>query len=172
MRYRLTTLLAIIVALQALAQSNCIYIEDFEVCPDSVVTVPVMLANADETRGFQFNITMPQGLKVVGHRLAEYAIDYGMNLTFSKSENDDCYTAVVVPHDRTCFPPDTTAVMTLRLKASHDFKGGEISLWKERGSTVENKTIFMSDSTTIVTVPESVLVGIPIDMQQSEDLPF
>lgn len=172
MKYRLATFLAIVMALQALAQSNRIYIEDFEIFPDSVVTVPVMLSNVDETRGFQFNITTPEGLKVVGHRLSGITRDYEMTLTFRKSEADGCHTAIVVPHEPTCLPAGTAVVMTLKFKASPDFKGGEISLWKERGSTIENKTIIMGDETTTVTVPESALIGIPIDMQQSGELPF
>lgn len=145
--------MAITMAVQAMAHSNCLYIEDFEICPDSAVTVPVILTNEQETRGFQFNITLPNGLTVARHKLADDALDYGMNLTFRKIESDDCYTAIAVPHDRTCFPPGTTIVMTLRLKASSDFKGGQISLWKQRGSTVENKTIVMNDTTVNVTVP-------------------
>ena len=58
MRHFVTTLLAVCVAVCAMAQANRVYIEDFEICPDSVVTVPVMLANVDETRGVQFPGTL------------------------------------------------------------------------------------------------------------------
>lgn len=167
MRYRLMTLLALMVGLHALGQTNTISIADFEIYPDSVIAVPVILDNDDETRGCQFNITLPQGLQVVGHELTDFSHDYRMRLTFGQNAADDCYTVILFPSDRTCFPAGTEAIMTLSFKASGDFKGGRVALWKERGSTVENKTIVMNDTVTMVTVPESVLNGIPIDMQQT-----
>ena len=55
---------ALLVALDAVSQSNRIYVEPFEICPDSIVAVPVMLANESPTRGLEFNMTLPEGLVV------------------------------------------------------------------------------------------------------------
>jgi hypothetical protein len=55
------------------------------------------------------------------------------------------------------------AVLMIEFKAKSDFAGGEIVLWKCRGSTMENTTIIIGNDTTMVTLPSSSLIGIPID---------
>ena len=153
-----------LVALTATGQTNRIYIEDFELAPDSTKTVPVMLANVDETRGIQFNITMPQGLKFAGYDLSEYAAqeDFHMNLSANKV-NDSTWSVMVYPSGRICFPPDVQPVVMLKFKAKSEFKGGDLLVWKCRGSTIDNNTIFMDDATTHVTVPQSSIIALPED---------
>lgn len=151
-------------------QRNRIYIENFEIYPDSSLIVPVMLANMDSTRGIQFNITLPIGLGISECELTAYAKEYDMHLF--DNNNAGVLTIGMYPFSRVCFPPDTVAVMTINFNAKTDFNGGEIYMWKCRGSTMNNTTIFIGDDTTTVTVPSSSLIGIPIDQKTDDDLYF
>ena len=164
-------MVAVLLALAAVAQQrNRIYIENFEIYPDSSLTVPVMLANMDSTRGIQFNITLPFGLRISECELTPYAKEYDMHIF--ENNNAGVLTIGMYPFSRVCFPPDTVAVMTINFDAKTDFKGGEIFLWKCRGSTMENTTIFIGDDTTTVTVPSSSLIGIPVDQKTDDELYF
>jgi len=171
MRRYMMVMMAALLSLVAVAQQrNRIYIENFEIYPDSSLIVPVMLANVDSTRGIQFNIALPFGLKISECNLTPYANEYDMHLF--ENNNGGVLTIGMYPFSRVCFPPDTMAVMTINFEAMADFKGGEIFLWKCRGSTMENTTIFIGDDTTTVTVPSSSLIGIPIDQKTDDDLYF
>ena len=171
MRRYMMVMMAALFTLAAVAQQrNRIYIENFEIYPDSSLTVPVMLANMDSTRGIQFNITLPSGLRISECNLTPYADEYDMNL-FQQS-NAGVLTIGMYPFSRVCLPPDTVAVMTIDFKAMADFKGGELFLWKCRGSTMENMSIIIGDDTTTVTVPSSSLIGIPIDQKTNDELYF
>ena len=171
MRRYMMVMVAVLLALAAVAQQrNRIYIENFEIYPDSSLTVPVMLANMDSTRGIQFNITLPFGLRISECELTPYAKEYDMHIF--ENNNAGVLTIGMYPFSRVCFPPDTVAVMTINFDAKTDFKGGEIFLWKCRGSTMENTTIFIGDDTTTVTVPSSSLIGIPVDQKTDDELYF
>ena len=171
MKRYMMTMLAMVLTLAAIAQKNKIYIEDFEIYPDSNLTVLVMLANVDSTRGIQFNMTLPNGLKMNECELTDYAADdYNMQL-FSMNRAG-VWTLGMYPLARTAFPPDTKAVMTIDFKATADFMGGEIFLWQCRGSTMDNITINIDDDTTAVAVPSSALIGIPMDNATDKDLYF
>lgn len=164
MRHYYSAMLLLLVALTAAGQTNRIYIEDFELAPDSTTTVPVMLANEDETRGIQFNFTMPPEMKFADYELTEYAAqeDFNMNLSVNKA-NDSTWTVMVYPSGRICFPPGEQAIVLLKFKAKPAFKGGDMLVWKCRGSTIDNMTIFMDDAITRVTVPQSSLIALPED---------
>ena len=120
-----------LVALVAAGQTNRIYIEDFEIMPDSTKTVPVMLANVDETRGLQFNVTLPNGMKYSGYKLSDYASQssFSMNIASNKV-NDSTWSVMVYPSGRICFPPDEQAIVMLKFKAKSEFKGGDLLVWK------------------------------------------
>ena len=164
-------MVAVLLAIAGVAQQrNRIYIENFEIYPDSSLTVPVMLANMDSTRGIQFNITLPFGLRISECELTPYAKEYDMHIF--ENNNAGVLTIGMYPFSRVCFPPDTVAVMTINFDAKTDFKGGEIFLWKCRGSTMENTTIFIGDDTTTVTVPSSSLIGIPVDQKTDDEMYF
>lgn len=169
MRNFVTTILAVCVALCAMAGTNRIYIEDFEIDPDSTVTVPVMLANEDPTRGVQFNMTLPPGLILKSSKVTDYSSEYTMSLTCRYSEADGHYLLFLYPMGPICYDPDTAAVLTVTFAAQPDFKGGTISLWKCRGSTIDNHSFVIGDATTIVTVPEASIIGIPIDNEPVRD---
>lgn len=169
-RYMMVMMAALIMLAAVAQQRNRIYIENFEIYPDSSLTVPVMLANMDSTRGIQFNITLPSGLRISECELTAYAKEYDMHIF--ENNNGGVLTIGMYPFSRVCFPPDTMAVMTINFEAMTDFKGGEIFLWKCRGSTMENTTIFIGDDTTTVTVPSSSLIGIPIDQKTDDELYF
>lgn len=162
MRRFMMIILAAVFTLAAVAQRNRIYIEDFEIYPDSTITVPVMLANTDPTRGFQFNMTLPDGLSIEDCKLTEYAVkDYDMHI-FNMCKAG-VWTAGMYPASKVCLPPDDKAMMTITFKATAEFKGGQLFLWKCRGSTMESTTIYFDEDTTTVTVPSNALIGIPMD---------
>lgn len=167
------TILAVLVAVSAVAQSpSRVYIEDFEIAPDSSIVVPVILANVERTRGVQFYITLPEGLSMIDRELTDYSLEYKMTLSSPYSEKNKCYMVFIYPSAGNMFPPDTMAVMTIEFQASSTFRGGLMPLWKCRGSTLNNTSIVYQNDTTIVTVPTASLIGVPIDQQPTEDQYF
>ena len=169
MRHFVTTLLAVCVAVCAMAQANRVYIEDFEICPDSVVTVPVMLTNVDETRGVQFRISLPLGLSIDESELTDHSADCNMQELFRFAPIGGFYNVILYPLDRSCLPSGTHAIMNFSFKADAAFKGGTITLFKACGATTENQPIAIDGDSTTVTVPEAVLVGVPVDQKTSDD---
>ena len=120
MRRYMMVMVAVLLALAAVAQQrNRIYIENFEIYPDSSLTVPVMLANMDSTRGIQFNITLPFGLRISECELTPYAKEYDMHIF--ENNNAGVLTIGMYPFSRVCFPPDTVAVMTINFDAKDRF---------------------------------------------------
>lgn len=168
MRHFVTTILAVCVTMCAVAQANRIYIEDFEICPDSVVTVPVMLTNVDETRGVQFRMALPEGLSMDECEMTEHSADCNMKELF-RHATDGFYNVILYPMDRTCLPSGTHAILNLAFKAAAGFKGGTITLFKAYGASTDNEPMTIEGDSTAVTVPEAVLVGIPVDQKTSDD---
>ena len=171
MKYFLTMTLALMMAMAAWAQGNRIYIEDFEICPDSTFQVPVMLANADSTRGLQFKMTLPEGLSVEEFAVTSYSRRLSMSMT-CRLKDDGTYTVMIYPTRVAYYPPDTQAICLLTFVASSDFKGGDLSIWKCRGSDKRNMSFEMEGSTARVTVPASLLVEAPIDRKSVKDQYF
>ena len=149
MKHFMLTMMATVVAVCAMAQANYVYIEDFEIAPGETLEVPLLLTNADETRGVQFNITLPDGLQLEDYELTKYARSRKMN-TFG-NDKGNYWCLGMYPSQSVCFEPqEKAAIMTLYLTAGNDFKGGEILLWKQRGSTMDSKAIKFDDHTTTV----------------------
>lgn len=169
MKHYLTMIVAVLMALPCWAQGNKLYIEDFEIEPDSSLTVPVMMANADSTRGVQFNVTLPEGLALEGYAVSDYSRDYEMTMTCRLADDGTYYVVMVYPNGRICFPAGTEPVALLTFTAGSAFKGGTISVWKCRGSTIDNHVIEFDGALTTVTVPASSLIGVPIDKQPVKD---
>lgn len=168
MKQCLMTIVLVMTALGAMANSNRVYIDHFEVYPDSTITVPIMLSNTDETRGVQFYMTLPQGLKIKKSALTDHSKDYDMHLSVNYSKEAKCYTVFIYPMNRICLPPDTKAIMTIKLAASSEFKGGDVVFFNVCGSTIDNVLIHMDGSSTSVSVPESAVVGTPIEQGSPE----
>ena len=78
MRQVFLAIMAVIVAMAAMAQRNVVYIEDFEIEPGNSITVPLMMANCDSTRGIQVNLTLPEGLRLIDRELTQYSREYDM----------------------------------------------------------------------------------------------
>lgn len=155
------------------AQTNRIYIEDFEIEPGATDSVPVMLSNVDPSRGLQFNFSLPEGLDYKGAEVSEYASGYKMSVSCNYNQKNSCYSAFIYPPGPICFPADPAAVvMYIWLTAKDDFRGGPIVTWKCRGSSIDNNTIIMVGDTTAVTVPQASLIGIPVDKRQTKDQYF
>ena len=165
MRHFLLTIMMVLAALTVTAQSNRIFIEDFVVDRDSVVSAPVELVNETPMRGLQFKMTLPEGLKIESSHLTNYSEKYEMNLVCRQTDNGD-YAVFIYPLGRVCYPADSVAIMMLDFAAGPDFKGGDIILSNAKGSTIDNKSITIDGDTTTVTVPASSLIGIPIDQTQ------
>lgn len=150
MRHIIITLLASIAAMTALAQSNgCIYIEDFEIAPDSTIAVPVMLTNAESTQGLQFKMILPDGLVLEDIELTKYSRRFKMNV--AKNMKNDKWIVAVYTMEQSAFPPDTAAILSMTLTALHEFEGGNITITKSQGSSQEFTTINYDDSSTTVT---------------------
>ncbi len=168
-RYIVMTFLLAFAALCAVAQGNRVYIDDFEIYPDSTVTVPVVLANVEQSRGLQFHMSLPEGLTVKKYELTDHSLDCDMKIIMSSDDAHKNYKVLLYSLTCSFFPCDTAAIMMIRFKADPGFKGGSIVLRKVNGSTMENKMLHMPDNATIVTVPEAELIGIPIDSKTSKD---
>ena len=144
------TLFASLAAITALAQSaGRIYIEDFEIAPDSTVTVNVMLTNVEATQGVQFRMIMPQGLEVEDMELTKYSRK--MKMTLASNQKADTWMVAVYSMSLTAFQPDTAALLTLTLTARPGFEGGNITLNKSMGTDENFVTIHYDDSSTTVT---------------------
>lgn len=160
---------AVLLAMPVMGQGNRIYIEDFVVEPDSTITVPVMVANADSTRGLQFNLALPDGLTFEKCVVSAYSRKCEMTMTCQYDQAKNFYLVLVYPMGRICFPAAVEGVALLTLTARSDFRGGDIAIWKCFGSSVDNKTIAIDGGTTKVTVPENILFGVPIDQKADQD---
>lgn len=171
MKQAFAAILALMMALGALAQRNVVYIEDFEICPDSTVTLPVMMANSDPTRGIQFNMSLPLGLNLIEKELTEYSLEKYFMVMFSNLKNG-VWTLGMYPQGSICFPPDTAAIMTVTFKADPNFTGGEIILWRQLGSTMNNRSIVFDNDTTTVTVPAASIMTVPEDGQPLKEQYF
>ena len=164
---RYLIILVAALAFNAVAQNNRIYIEDFEIIPDSSVLVPVILANQDTTCGFQFNMTLPDGLEVEKVSMTDRIRDLEMKLEYH--ERNGSSVVMIYSMQLAYCVPDTIEVLTIKFKADADFKGGEVSLWKCRGARTDNTGLILSDATTRVSVPERSLVGVPIDKKKEKE---
>lgn len=160
-------------ALMASAQTNRIYIEDFEIEPGTTDTVPVLFASVDPSRGLQFNLSLSAGLDVVDIELTDYSRQFSMVGSCNYSSKNDCYLMFIYPGDRVCYPADTVAViMNVLIEADPDFSGGTLTTWKCRGSTMENAAIIMEGDTTTVSTPTASILLIPADQKPQPDQYF
>lgn len=149
MKHFMMTMMAALVAVCAVAQAGHVYIEDFEIAPGETMEVAVLLTNAVETRGVQFNMTLPDGLLLEDYELTKRAMSRKMK-PFA-ADRGDYWAMGMYPVEAVCFEPqEKLAVMTLYLTADPDFKGGDILLWKQRGSTMDCNTIILDDSAATV----------------------
>lgn len=169
MKHILLTLLAVMATLTVAAQSNRFYIEDFELDRDSVISVPVMLANETAMRGFQFDMSLPEGMALDDSDLTKYSKGFDMHLV-CRALPAGGYIVFVFPRSATCYPPATAAVVTLTFSASSDFMGGDVIISECKGSTMDNKSFTLDGDTTRVTVPASSLIGIPMDQTQDNGI--
>lgn len=169
MKHFLMMIVAVMLALPAMGQANRIYIEGFEVEPDSTITVPVMMTNADTTRGLQFNVSLPEGLALDNCVVSAHSKRYEMTMSCQYDKAHNYYLVLVYPMGRVSLPAGDADVVQLTLTAKSDFKGGDIVIWKCVGSTVENTAIAFDGDTTTVTVPENALFGVPIDQKPVKD---
>ena len=161
MKHGLMTLLAVCATLCAVAQTNRVYINDFEISPGSTLEVPVMLGNQDSTRGVQFRLTLPKGLQCVEVNLSQYAERKGFVL--NNTLKDGSNRMMVYHVGQAFFPPGDKAVVEMTLQADETFSGGKVSVWKCRGETMTNQTIYIDDSTTTVSVPMAAQGGSFLD---------
>jgi len=166
-RLHIIVLCALLAVSAAVGQRNRFTMQDFEIAPDSTVTIPLLLAHQDTSRGVQFNMTPPLGLYVKAMQLTSYSKSLGMSL--SSNEKNGIHTVIIYQVGQACFPPDTAEILNVKFQAGPDFKGGELEIWKGRGSTMDNATYVIDGDTALVTVPSSWLIGIPIDQQPVQE---
>lgn len=149
MRHIIITILAVLAAISVQAQSNgCIYIEDFEIAPDSTITVPVMLTNAEASQGLQFKMHLPDGLILEEIELSKYSRRLKMNV--ASNMKDDKWIVAVYSMSQNAFPPDTAEVLKMTLTAQPEFEGGIINIFKSMGSNMDFISIDYDDSSTTV----------------------
>lgn len=173
MRHFLLLMIAASWALMASAQTNRIYIEDFEIEPGTTDTVQAIFASVDASRGLQFNVSLSAGLDIVDSWLTDYSKQLSMVGSCNYSSKNDCYLMFIYPADFVCYAADTVAaVMNIIIEADPDFTGGTIITWKCRGSTIDNDAIAMEGDTTIVSLPTASIIAIPADQHFTNDQYF
>lgn len=157
-RFWLTLMTSTLVALMAAAQVARIHIDDFEMTPGDKITVPVMFSNTEESKGLQFYLTLPQGLKMTRAKLTDYSDDLEMQLTNSRLKIDNSYAVIMYTMKQKGFPPDSAAIVNLSFKADKSFAGGEIIIWNAVGATTGNKSIAIgNDTVTVRCKPETLM---------------
>ena len=167
MKRYLAICLAVCAALFAAAQNSRVYMDDFEVAPGSSVTVPIILANQDTTRGVQFSVSLPQGLQCAELNLSQFAERKKFLLNYNVKGNT-C-KVMVFQVGIANFTPGEITVADITLEADDSFKGGNITFKKCRGSTMDNKSILMDGSTAVVTVPKEGQGGFFLDAAPADD---
>ena len=155
-------------ALTMTGQGNRLYMDDFEIEPDSLKTMSLILANEIPTRGFQFTLILPQGIYLDDCEVTDYSKEYKMGMSCNFLDPSH-YLLFVFPSIRVCYPPDTVAVALFTFGAESDFKGGDILIEECSCSTIDNESFPAIGDTVHVTVPSSSLIGIPIDQQPVKD---
>jgi len=168
MKKLMLTLSLVVLALGARAQIHEMYIEDFTIEPGTVLEVPVMLHCQTPSRGMQFNLHMCEGLSLDDVTLSDESIELDMNMFYRKTD-EGYYTVVAYPSQRVCYDTIPLPVVYVHLEAAQDFKGGILRMTKVRGATLDNKSIKMNDTTTIVSVPEqgAGVTTVPTDATQT-----
>jgi len=168
MKHLMTIIVALLTAASVNAQVNRLYIDDFEIYPDSTCIVDLILANESPTRGLQVNLTVPPGLRLLSSNLTEYTEELGMNL-FGGNVNDSTKLIGMFPPSIMCLPADTIAIVTLKFYAYPEFTGGTVKLWKGMGSTIDNDPFTIDGDTTLVTVPQAYVPGVPMDQTPAKE---
>ena len=171
MRHFLMAIFVVLLSLPCLAQSNQIYMNDFEIVPDSIMDFSLMLANESPTRGLQYTMKLPQGLFLEDMVVTAYSQHYRMTISCNDLGNNS-YLVFVFPNIRICYPPDTAAIVTISLRAASDFKGGDVLIVDCAGSTIDSQSFPIVGDTVHVTVPASSLIRIPMDQQPVKDQYF
>jgi len=172
MKRLLLPMLAVLLALPCMGQANRFYMEDFEIDVDSIKTLPLLMTNEDEARGFQLTMTLPDGLELISCVTTDYSRQYQMGVSCNVKSNGS-YLVLAYPPGRICYPADTAReVLLFTYRATSDFKGGDILISGCKGSTIDNKTFSIQGDTVAVTVPASSLIGIPVDQQSQDDRYF
>lgn len=159
--------LAVCAALWGVAQNSRIYLDDFEVAPGSTVTVPVLLANQDTTRGVQFSVSLPQGLKCVELNLSEYAERKKFISNYTVKGNT-C-KVMIFQVGTASFTPGNNVIAMITLEADDAFKGGDVTVNKCRGSTMDNKSLLLDGGTAVVTVPKEGQGAFFMDVAPAND---
>lgn len=171
MKQYLVAILAVLAVLPIAGQANRLFMEDFELEPDSMITVPLVLANESPSRGLQFTLTLPQGIYLEEGLVTSYSQQYRMSIS-TNDLGDNSFLIFVFPSIRVCYPPDTAEIVKFTFSAVSDFRGGQIFITECLGSTIENVAFPMDGDTVSVTVSPGSLIGIPVDQQPVEDQYF
>jgi len=158
MKHFLTMIIVALAALTATGQGNRLLMEDFTIEPDSTVTMPLILANTDSTRGLQFNMTPPQGLTIDNVKASRYSKKKGWSV--SHYDQDGTTVVVIYKLGHITFPPDSMPVAVVEFVADSGFQGGELRIWKGRGATMDNASINIDGDTVSVTVPAASSINL------------
>lgn len=163
--------LAVLVAIPVSGQANSLYMDDFELEPDSIITVPLVLANESPSRGLQFTLTLPQDIYLEESVVTSYSQGYRMSIS-NNVLGDNSFLIFVYPSIRICYPPDTAEIVKFTFSAAPSFKGGQIFITECVGSTIENQSFPMEGDTVNVAVSPASLIGVPVNQQPVEDQYF
>ena len=72
-------------------------------------------------------------------------------MSLAKNEKNGKWIVAVYSLEQTSFPPDTAKVILMTLTALPEFEGGDITISKSQGSSLEYTSINYDDSSATVT---------------------
>lgn len=94
------------------------------VAPGSTATMAINLDNSVEVKGFQADITLPEGLTAGSFSLT----DRSKGFAFTKTNNGNKYRVVAYNVDGEAVSGSKGAVLEVALTASSDYRGGSVKL--------------------------------------------
>lgn len=146
----LLTLLAVMVNAQA--GTNAVSVSAIDVAPGGTATVSIELTNEDDIRGFQFDLTLPEGISYVAESASLTERAANQSITF----NEDNMRFMAVPNGSTDISGNSGVVMTLQVQAASTLAAGGAPLQ----ATLSN--IRLSDGNGQETTPANVTFDINV----------
>ena len=126
------------------------YIESLNIQPGQTKTFSLNLDNENSYQGFQADIVLPEGLSIVTKTNGTFDISLTDRApsSFSLSSNEiteGTVRVVCYSSQNDVFSGQSGALVTMQIKASDSFNGGQLSLKNVIFSGLDNRDVNMSD---------------------------
>lgn len=139
-RFSATVVLFLMGCLASFAGVNVLTIEDFDIAPGQSKTLEVLLDNEDPVSSLQFDICFPEGLTYDENSIAKVTsrVTRSSHSLMMVQQADGNYRAGLLSTSsstlNSAIKGNTGAILTLKVTAASDYKGGEIEITNIIGS--------------------------------------